>query len=73
MVRAKECFSVKQVVEICAQSNAQDHRETSDNLDDIIQMSVDKFRTLKEQLSDYYRFSMGARVHSGSQIGIYSA
>ncbi len=56
MARAKECFSVEQVVEVCAQSNAQDHRETSDNLDDIIQMSVDKFRPLKEQLSDYYRF-----------------
>ena len=56
MARAKERFSVEQVVQICAQNNAYDHRETSDNLEDIIQMSLDKFKPLKEHLSDYYLF-----------------
>ena len=56
MARAKECFSVAQVVEICAQSKAHDHQETSDNLDDIIQIFVDKFRPLHNRLSDCYRF-----------------
>ena len=56
MAHAKEHFFVEQVVQICAQNNAYDHREMSDNLEDIIQMSLDKFKSLKEHLSDYYLF-----------------
>ena len=44
------------IAEICAQNNAHDHRETSDDLEEIIQMSVDKFKPLKDHLSDYFRF-----------------
>ena len=57
MAQAKQCLPAEQIVEICAQNNEPtDRKHPRQNLEVVIQMSVNQFLPLRNQLVSYFRF-----------------